>query len=99
MSATFIAALDRPSFFSDNRRVKAAIPERLRFGCTPAISPERTRTPNIKPNKSEEQADVQEHARRRSGDRRLPSARKGALRLRPVRPRQYRLYRRALRAR
>ncbi len=42
-------------------------------------------------------AHVQEHARRRSGDRRLSRARKGALRLWPVRPRQYRLPRRALR--
>ena len=39
-----------------------------------------------------------EHARWRSGDRRLSRAREGALRLRPVRPRQYRLHRRALRA-
>ena len=47
---------------------------------------------------TEKEPDVPEHARWRSGHRRLSDPREGALRLRPVRPRQHRVHRRAVRA-
>ena len=45
-----------------------------------------------------ERPDVDKHAQRCPGDRRLPDPREGALRVRAVRPRQHPVHRRALRA-